>query len=217
MSDTYQHIGIDRFDPASAERTVELALNWLVQRRYIMEGLSDCAYGPKDGLAHLPGPNWREVIQNPEAQARLDAENARRSAEWSARTGKLAKPFLEVSGFPATYPCGVHASAGREVIHAGGNYDPDLQGECPVCAAKMNWQENYIDLISRWHEGAETRLECATCRANSRLEDWDWQPGWAFGLASVTFWNWPELSRNFIDELSLVLGGARLRRVFARL
>ena len=217
MGDNYQRIGIDRIDPAAAERIVGRALHWLIERGYIMEDLSDCAYGPKDGLAHLPGPNWRDIIQNPEAQVRIAAENAQRLAEWSARTGKLVKPFLEVSGFEARHPCGVHAEAGREVVHAGGNYDPDLDGRCPACNAKMKWQENYTDLVVSWHEGMETLLECATCKASSKLEDWDWQPGWAFAQASITFWNWPELSRSFIDELSGVLGGARLRRVFAHL
>lgn len=217
MSDNYQRLGIDRIDPASAERIVGRALHWLIERGYIMPDLSDCAYGPKYGLAHLPGPNWREIIQNPEAEARLDAENAQRLAAWSARTGKPVKLFLEVSGFPARHPCGVHGAAGREVIHPGGNYDPDLEGQCPVCYARMKLPDDYNDLVSSWYEGMETLLECATCQARSTLEDWDWQPGWAFAQASITFWNWPELSLGFMDELSAVLGGARLRRVFAHL
>src|SRR5690348_5122512 len=97
MSDGYQRIGIDQIDPGSAERIVERALHWLIERGCIMEDLSNCSYGTKDGRAHLPGPNWREIIQDPEAQARLDAEEAQLWKDWSAGTGKPVKPFLEVS------------------------------------------------------------------------------------------------------------------------
>jgi hypothetical protein len=73
------------------------------------------------------------------------------------------------------------------------------------------------ELAGRWHEREPVELECSTCLVRSRLEDWDWQPDWAFAQASMTFWNWPPISADAIKSLSAALGGIRIRRVEGKL
>jgi len=40
--------------------------------------------------------------------------------------------------------------------------------------------EEVSELAARWHGREPVELECPACRQRSRLEDWDWQPDWAF-------------------------------------
>lgn len=209
MSDNYQTFAFDSIDEKDAHAVADHAIRWLVSRGYIADALSECSYG-SDGLGHKPCPNWREIIDEVELQRLWNV--------WSARTGKPSPSAHEdIERFLALQINGVEASRRRSVHTSGQNCGPGLEGTCPGCKAKFEPDFDLAELAGRWWEREAVALACPSCLVESRLEDWDWQPDWAFAEAAVTFWNWPPICAEAISDLSTALGSVRIRRIDGRL
>jgi hypothetical protein len=64
----------------------------------------------------------------------------------------------------------------------------------------------FTDAIGRWYEGGSGEVTRAHCGRDVGLNDWRWDPTWAFGCLGFTFWNWPPLRDSFVTEASRLLG-----------
>lgn len=99
---------------------------------------------------------------------------------------------------------GVEVVTERTVFDAG-------QGElcvlCPRCLNEVEFDDVIEPGIAEWWSGAGNGdRACPRCGARSALNEWDWQPPWAFGYLGLEFWNWPPLSERFIDATGKRLG-----------
>lgn len=209
MSDNYQVLAFDSIEENAAQAIAHQAIGWLIARGCVCEVQSDSAYGP-DGLGHRPGSHWREIVDFDEEQCRW--------AEWSERTGRAVPSAADsFDDFLTLKINGVAASSQRSVHHSGENCRPEPEGVCPTCNVKSAPEVDLGELAERWWRRETCELVCPSCMVTSRLEDWDWQPDWAFAEASLTFWNWPPISAEVISRMSAALGGVRVRRVDGRL
>lgn len=211
MSENHQVLAFDSIQEEAAPDTIERAVTWLISNGYVCEALSECALGSEGGLGHRPGPNWRDVVDLEEEQRRWDL--------WGKALGRTPPDASEVLGdFLRLSTNCVETKKTRSVETALGL---TYQASRPVCPACRNQTPEQVDelvvLIDRWWECERVEMECPTCRVSSRLEDWDWQPVWAFAQASMTFWNWPPISGDAIKRLSTALGGIRIRHLEGRL
>lgn len=98
---------------------------------------------------------------------------------------------------------GVAVVTGRTVFHG----DPGADVSCPGCGTPVRFAEVIAPAIGEWHAGAGNGSRpCPQCGTRHALNEWDWQPPWAFGYLGVEFWNWPPLSRTFAQRVSSRLG-----------
>jgi hypothetical protein len=112
----------------------------------------------------------------------------------------VANPHLYSPSFGAD---GVDVRTGRTVFHGGQSGIDRIS--CPHCATAASW-DAVSDTIDVWFDTGLGDHQCATCGGAAGLNDWRWEPPWAFGYFGLQFWNWPELSPSFIAELSGRLG-----------
>ncbi|MGD9720513.1 MAG: hypothetical protein AB7O59_21865 [Pirellulales bacterium] len=104
--------------------------------------------------------------------------------------------FLEVQ------PNGVCCEIGRTVFHAGGNSDKVL---CPICHTDAS-SSDWTDAVDRWFQGDDAAAHtCQHCGIASRITQWDFDFVWAFGNLGFTFWNWPPLRPQFVEQISSLL------------
>jgi len=187
MSDNFQILAFDTVTTGEAPGVVETALGWMKAEGIIDSTPTDCVLGESFGFR--PGPNWSDVVEHP---------------------GNLR-------GFLTLWTNGVHAEARRVVCAFGELLTGFRTGVCPACGAEAEPQKDIVELAAAWYERRDSDLQCPICSTASRLEDWDFQPFWAFAEAAVTFWNWPPLSEKFIANLVTRLSVPRVRHVVGRL
>jgi len=135
----------------------------------------------------------------------------------AARSWLAAAGVVEVTGAPgpryadavveasaallATRPNGLEVVTGRTVFHGDGAD----RVACPGCAAAADW-DWLSDAIGDWHAGGDGRRACPACGRTLGLNDWAWEPAWAFALLGLRFWNWPPLRPAFVAEVGRLLG-----------
>jgi hypothetical protein len=207
MSDSFQVLAFDSIEEEAATSTAELAVSWMISNRYISAIPSKCVYGSEGGLGHSPGKHWQEFVDVAELQSEWD--------HWGKDHGQSPPDAAEtLADFLTLATNGVEAHGRRGVESAMSYAHSETCAVCPSCGNKMCKQVAEIsEFAARWQAHELVELECPTCLAKSRLEDWDWQPDWAFAQASITFWNWPPISADAINRLSAALGGIRIRRI----
>jgi hypothetical protein len=92
-----------------------------------------------------------------------------------------------------TRPNGLEVVTGRTVFNPIGAD----RVACPRCHTAAAW-DGVEDAIDEWHAGGDGRRACPVCGHTVALNDWDWEPRWAFGCLGLTFWNWPPLRPDFV-------------------
>jgi hypothetical protein len=162
--------------PALAEKV----LAWMVSEGVVVAERTDCVLGSEGG--HRAGPRYDAAVTAPPRSGGVD---------------------------------GVHAEVRRGV------YDPGQGGvelvTCPRCAQSDRLQdeqtyeptarwESVVEAIERWYGGGPGELTCDHCRQVIGLNDWCWEPPFAFGCVAITFWNWPLLRDSFVADVVRVLG-----------
>ncbi|MFI7678959.1 hypothetical protein [Actinophytocola sp. NPDC049390] len=98
---------------------------------------------------------------------------------------------------------GLDVRIGRTVFH-GGQSGVD-RVSCPHCGASAEWDE-VSDTIGTWFESGVGGHSCRACGRTAGLNDWGWDPPWAFGYLGFTFWNWPPLGSGFVADVASRLG-----------
>lgn len=219
MSDNWQTLALDSVAADDAERVIEAALDWMKASGFIQTKLEDCAYG-SDGLGYRPGPNWVWVADNIRTWGDL-------WRSWSRIWRHEAKPdypgapldsdICDTSDFLRRFPNGVQARTGRCVCDPGAYYDDFRTGVCPACGGEVDPEVDFSELANAWYHGEQVGVLCPLCSKVSRLEDWDFQPYWAFAQAGLTFWNWPPISEQFKAGLLSTLSLPRVRHILGHL
>jgi hypothetical protein len=211
MSDGYQMLCFDTIKEQQAQHVTDATLSWMKEAGFIASTTEYCVYDG-DGHGYRPGPNWVSIVDDTRRWRGLVRSDdfIDSNPPPGARPYKLAN-FLELTRN------GVHARVGREVCGAGENVSAFTGGICPSCKNESGLNVEIGELAADWHFGAEVTVECSRCGSASRLEDWDFQPFWAFAEAALTFWNWPPLSEPFVRDLARQVSVPRLRHIVGHL
>ncbi len=169
-------------DDRAAVQMKQPLTSWLIGGGIIAPELTDCVLGSEGGYA--PGANYGHAIGD--ASAALP-------------------PFLTN---------GVSIDVGRQVY-----WNLELEAvDCPRCGYRETlwprelgrWDTAFNDAFNEWLDGGGGLVACGGCGVGIGLNDWDWGSPWAFSALGLTFWNWNDLSGNFIAEVREFLGGHRL-------
>lgn len=157
------------------------------------------------------GDNFQTVVDLEVAAEEAD-ELARSALDWLTATGVLSADVLV--SWDETASEGLVIATGRTVF-------PSMTGDwwvtCPRCGWATDPEQTVLDdvegpwevlmeTIGEWHSGGSGVLDCPRCRGGVELNDWHWDPPWAFGCLGFTFWNWPDFSPEFLRKFSAKLG-----------
>lgn len=74
---------------------------------------------------------------------------------------------------------------------------------CPQCG------EDIISLewtLEDYHTHGDTVMSCPACHKDNSLNDYIIEPTWAFSNLGFTFWNWPSLKQEVIEDFERLLG-----------
>jgi hypothetical protein len=90
---------------------------------------------------------------------------------------------------------------------------------CPLCAYSAVLTEPqtgdladdwplFAAALSDWHDGETGTVICPNCGSAITINEWTWHGEWpiAVGHLGFTFWNWPTLHPEFVDQLGTRLG-----------
>ena len=98
---------------------------------------------------------------------------------------------------------GVDVIEERAAYHAVEN---DMPPACPRCSTAMP-EDTYHGYFESWYGGEEPLVACHNCGWWGPTGDWIGEFSFVVGVPGVTFNNWPELRRAFVDQLRSELGG----------
>lgn len=85
----------------------------------------------------------------------------------------------------------------EHVFHAGSHGLEEVI--CPNC--KANLIEDGIDIFDQDY----SYLSCKTCNHKAEINQFTFEPCWAFSNLGFVFWNWQELSDEFIQTIEKML------------
>lgn len=100
---------------------------------------------------------------------------------------------------------------GRQVYHGGASGVSDAG--CPQCASIQQFRE-FSDALDDWYKTGVADHACPVCARRSPTNDWILEPQWGVGHLQLTFWNWPQLSEQFRQDISTQLNGHRLLYIY---
>jgi uncharacterized Zn-finger protein len=189
MGDHFQVLADVDAGEAEAPALAASLVEWLVRDGVITSDVTDCVLGAEHG--YPPGPNFWAVVNQPNERF------------LSLRTN------------------GVEISIERRVFYPGqGDFGAV---DCPSCgqtvilsdpstgAVSDHW-ERFGEALSTWYAGGSDLVRCPYCDQLVRFNDWRWSDEpFALGFLGLTFWNWPELSDWFVEQLARHLGHRVIR------
>ncbi|NMH89589.1 hypothetical protein [Flavivirga algicola] len=125
--------------------------------------------------------------------------------------------------------CGVEIKTEREVFNAGA-FTAMTKLECPSCNTNRfegitpqdfftdNCTEEQLNLFhtvfpefDKWSNNEKASLICPHCSKESSLTDYKTDNSIAFSNFGLTFWNWPDLEKEFLMELKTKIGAEIIR------
>lgn len=185
VGDHFQVIADVDATEAEAPTLAGLIVRWLASTGVIMDDATDCVLGTDPG--YPPGPNFREVTNRPN------------------------EDFLSL------WINGVEATAQRRVFHPGqGELGMVACSQCdrtvhlsdPATGAATDHWGPFGDALDTWYSGGSSLVRCPHCERTVEFNDWRWVDGmpFALGFLGLTFWNWPELSAQFVRQVADRLG-----------
>jgi hypothetical protein len=97
---------------------------------------------------------------------------------------------------------GVDIVCARTLHHSVENYEPP---PCATCGA-ARVDRPLAESVEAWLEGEEPVALCNACGKSHPLGDWVSEFSWYVAEIAVSFNNWPEIDRRFLEELGNLLG-----------
>ncbi|PJJ47730.1 hypothetical protein [Hymenobacter chitinivorans] len=97
---------------------------------------------------------------------------------------------------------GLEVITERQVFDTGGNGVEEIL--CPGC--QQNLSDEDLDFIGNWCEGETDDIICPVCGAASDVHQLHFTPEWGFSDLGFKFWNWPDLTEEFITRFQQKLG-----------
>ena len=112
-----------------------------------------------------------------------------------------------VTSFPDALPLGLVVN-GLEIITERQIFDTAENGIeslfCPNCKEDISGED--WSFLNEWADGKSDNLICPQCKQVSEIHNYSFTPDWGFSNIGFIFWNWPELTPEFIEEFKLKLG-----------
>jgi hypothetical protein len=65
--------------------------------------------------------------------------------------------------------------------------------------------------FDKWTKGEHATLTCPHCSINSNIADYQVDNSLSFFNFGLTFWNWPDLTDDFLEELKSIVGAEIIR------
>lgn len=175
-----------------SEEKAKKVLHWLQEKLIVEEEASNCILRLND-LGYKPAAEYRSVIQYDEDIQRLAV-------------------------------CGLEIKIEREVFHGMAD-SPLIDFICPSCKhdrfdgitemdfyteslteEQLSDYQYVFECLHAWAEGKETTLKCNACERVHPIEEYQLGGGVCLSNLGFTFWNWPALKDEFIEELAGVVG-----------
>jgi RNA polymerase subunit RPABC4/transcription elongation factor Spt4 len=207
LSDNFQILAFDTVSANEAASIGDMAIRWMINAEYISGFRTECVFS-EDSLGYSPGPNAIEIVD-----IAREFRGLRRPAHVFIADEAMADT-------KATRINGVRSTVGHAVFTAGQNASGFDGGVCPACGTR-NVREDVEDILvahaSAWFDRRPSKLMCPACGHSFTLEDWDFEPYWAFSELAMEFWNWPILSENFLTGMKRATGISRIRQIVGRL
>ena len=175
-----------------AEELAVVVREWLVTEEIIDADPGDSVREHIGG--HRLGPNYPSVIEPNSDRAQISWENGVSAARRVDCIGGRLEFLI-----------------GRRVFDAGGN---GIELHCESCEEILVNEQvfdahprGYMDAVGRWFDGDDrVSFPCPSCGKDRLLTEWRGPFPWAFGYLGFQFWNWPPLSREFVQRLTQKLG-----------
>jgi predicted RNA-binding Zn-ribbon protein involved in translation (DUF1610 family) len=118
-----------------------------------------------------------------------------------------ARDILEdpSSAFSGLLTCGLDISQERTVF-----YQTELEKvTCPSCGiyiGNLEDGEHFMQWLDEWYGEAKDNFECPSCHKEFDLNEFTFQPQWAFSDLGFTFWNWGAFKPSFITAFEEKIG-----------
>ncbi len=97
---------------------------------------------------------------------------------------------------------GLEIITDREVFHTGINGIEELI--CPNC--KQNIISEDWDFLNEWGYNTSNNLTCPFCNIAADINQFKFTPVWGFSDFGFTFWNWSNLTDEFVEAFEQKLG-----------
>ncbi len=115
----------------------------------------------------------------------------------------------QVTNFPSDLPFslitnGLEIITERNIFHTGEGGLEDCI--CPNCNTNIA-SENWI-FLEEWFDHKNNHVTCPNCHYTSEINEYTFSPQWGFSNLGFSFWNWPDLTNDFIDAFRQKLGCA---------
>jgi hypothetical protein len=89
----------------------------------------------------------------------------------------------------------------RQLFDTGGNGMEECI--CPNC--KENIASEDWNFFNEWDEQKSNNLTCPLCNVATDIHEFIFSPNWGFSDLGFTFWNWSDLTDEFIAEFRQIL------------
>ncbi|MEP3475329.1 MAG: hypothetical protein ABJN57_03845 [Hyphomicrobiales bacterium] len=79
--------------------------------------------------------------------------------------------------------------------------------QCPSCSKMSTYLDEFSVILDNWlaRTGNEL-LSCNVCNIASSVAHWGFLNDMVLGNLILQFWNWPEISKEFSQNLSQLIG-----------
>lgn len=177
------------------EKPIELknkVIDWLQSNDYIEKELSYCVMSMKK-KGYKPGKNHISAIGGDENILRLQV-------------------------------CGLETKTEREIFNAG-TFTAMTKMECTNCnknrfesitpqdfftdnctKEQMELFNSVFPVFDKWTRHEKAMITCPHCSVESNIDEYNWDNSISFSNLGFIFWNWPNLTNNFMDELRSIIG-----------
>lgn len=119
-------------------------------------------------------------------------------------TGHVPGPrFADALVTPEYQPDVMSVVTTRTVFHPGTYLSDHIT--CPSCGLRLG-QDDMSDIVNQWYDGGDGIRGCARCGRSNGINEWVWDPPWAFGHLGFEFVCWPTLRPDFVAEMADRLG-----------
>lgn len=106
-------------------------------------------------------------------------------------------------GFRDLVTNGLEIITDRQVFDNGGNGLDEIT--CPDCNADII-DTDWVGALEEWvNNTGQDRVTCPQCGAKHSISKYNFVPAWGFGNLGFKFWNWPDLTDDFIRNIEQLL------------
>jgi len=114
---------------------------------------------------------------------------------------EISKGAVQITKNPDLLPFslsvnGLEIIKERQVFHTGQNGIETLI--CPSCTQDISDQD--WDFLNEWAENNSNDITCPLCNTPAEIHSYQFTPQWGFSDLGFTFWNWPPLTEDFLNN-----------------